>query len=37
MVSIAYFIAWKFRGMKISLFRGRVEKTAKLKCRVKKF
>ena len=32
-----YFIAWKFRGMKILRFRGRVQKSAKLKCREKSF
>ena len=30
--SVIYFIARKFRGVKISWFRGRVQKTAKLKC-----
>ena len=30
-----YVIAWKFRGMKVSRFRGRVQKTAKLKYREK--
>ena len=30
-----YFIALKFRGIKISRFRGRGQKTAKLKCREK--
>ena len=34
-VWLAYFIAWKFRVMKILRFRGRVQKTAKLKCREK--
>ena len=32
-----YFIAWNFRGMKISRIRGRGRKTAKLKCHEKWF
>ena len=32
---LKYFIALKFRGIKISRFRGQAQKTAKLKCREK--
>ena len=34
---ISYFIAWKFRGTKISRFRGGGRKTSKLRCRKKRF